>query len=134
MCDLATVPGRVAISNGGHSAGGESELDECGVAAFVLQVLCPVAILSQHLFDFARVATPLLPRHLLLQPEDRVHILPPSTMLDRGEDAEARAVFASGVLHLLRAGQVDLNFLGAIGGGATTLDRGCLDLVEEQES
>ena len=55
-------------------------------------------------------------------------------MLDRGEDAEARAVLAPRVLHLLRAGKIDLDFLAAIGGGATTLDRGGFDLGEEQES
>ena len=55
-------------------------------------------------------------------------------MLDAGKDAEARAVFAPGVFHLLRAGQIDLNFLGAIGGGATTLDGGGFDLGEEQEA
>ena len=70
----------------------------------------------------------------MLEAEDGVYILPPSTMLDGGEDAEARAVSASGVLHLLVAGKIDLDFLAAIGGGATALDRGCLDLVEEQES
>ena len=120
--DLATVPGRVAISDRRHSTRGESELDECGVAALVLKILSAVAIFSEHLLDLARIATTLLPRHLLLQSEDAVNILPTATMLDRGEDAEARAVFASSVFHLLRAGQVDLNFFSTIGGGATALD------------
>jgi hypothetical protein len=54
-------------------------------------------------------------------------------VLNAGEDAKARAVTASGVLHLLRSGQVNLNFFSAIGRGATTLNGGCLDLIEEQE-